>query len=317
MLNILGKLTLLCSLLNLFACSAHESGVALGLVERDRITLSAPASEIIDAIEVRVGELLQPGQIILTLNPERQRNRVAQRSAEVAAAEAAYAEVKNGARAEDVASAKSKVDAAQASLDEANHTYQRYQTLLKDGMAGQSQFDAARAQQQVAEANLRDAREKLQLLLKGSRAEQILKALAQLQAAQAQLKIEQQNLRELALSSSVPAVVDDLPWHVGERVTAGSVLAVLTANTVPYVRVYIPQLYRAKLHVGDQLNIRVDGYAELLRGTLRRIQSDAAFTPYYALNQNERARLVYLAEIQLPASASQLPAGLSAQVILP
>jgi HlyD family secretion protein len=317
MLNVILKVLVLGSILNLLACTAHESGVALGTVERERITLSAPASEVIENIQVHAGELLQPGQVILTLNQERQRSKVAQRNAEVAVAQAMYDELKNGARAEDVASAKSKVDAAQASLDEANNTYQRYQTLLKDGMAGQSQFDSAHAQQQVAQANLRDAQEKLQLLLKGSRAEQILKALAQLQAAQAQLRIEQQNLRELSITSSVNALVDDIPWHVGERVTAGSVVAVLMADHVPYVRVYIPQLYRAKLAIGDALNVRVDGITTLFSGTLRRIQTQPAFTPYYALNQNERARLVYLAEIQLPASASQLPTGLTAQVILP
>ena len=80
---------------------------------------------------------------------------------------------------------------------------------------------------------------------------------------------------------------------------------------------YIPEPYRVKLRVGQTLNVSVDGVADPLPGTLRWIAQDAAFTPYYALNAADRARLVYLAEIQLSAAANDLPNGVPAQVVLP
>ena len=50
-------------------------------------------------------------------------------------------------------------------------------------------------------------------------------------------------------------------------------------------------------------------------GHLRWIATDPAFTPYYALNSSDRARLVYLAEFDLD-DADQLPSGVPAQVLL-
>jgi HlyD family secretion protein len=69
--------------------------------------------------------------------------------------------------------------------------------------------------------------------------------------------------------------------------------------------------------VGDELVVRVDGLEKTITGRLRWIASEPAFTPYYALNQEERARLMYLAEVQLPDSEAHLPNGVPAQVELP
>ena len=43
--------------------------------------------------------------------------------------------------------------------------------------------------------------------------------------------------------------------------------------------------------------------------------TDPAFTPYYALNASDRARLVFLAEFDLEAG-EDLPSGVPAQVLL-
>ena len=69
--------------------------------------------------------------------------------------------------------------------------------------------------------------------------------------------------------------------------------------------------------MGDELIVRVDGLDQPIKGNLRWIATDPAFTPYYALNQEERARLMYLAEVQLPDSQAHLPSGVPAQVELP
>jgi HlyD family secretion protein len=112
-------------------------------------------------------------------------------------------------------------------------------------------------------------------------------------------------------------ILDDLPWNLGERVTAGSPVAIELAGSAPYARVYIPQPYRIHLKVGDQLPVHVEGLQTPFIGKVRRIANEPAFSPYYALNQAERARLMYLAEIQLSDDAKELPNGLPVQAQLP
>jgi HlyD family secretion protein len=61
----------------------------------------------------------------------------------------------------------------------------------------------------------------------------------------------------------------------------------------------------------------VDGVNDSISGLVTWISSEASFTPYYALTQNERSRLMYVAEVQLPAKYADLPAGLPVEVIMP
>jgi len=77
----------------------------------------------------------------------------------------------------------------------------------------------------------------------------------------------------------------------------------------------VPEVWRVKLKVGDKLTVRVDGIEKNLNGELRWIASSPSFTPYYALNAEDRSRLVYVAEISL-LDNQDLPAGIPAQVLL-
>ena len=78
-------------------------------------------------------------------------------------------------------------------------------------------------------------------------------------------------------------------------------------STVVFMTAIVGYLARARMQVGDTVNIRLDGVDAAYTGTLRWISSDPAFTPYYALNQEQRSRLVYLAEIEMPPEAADLP----------
>ena len=114
------------------------------------------------------------------------------------------------------------------------------------------------------------------------------------------------------------ALVEALPYKLGERPTAGRPVAILLADGVPYARVYVPEPLRTNFTAGARVEATVDGYAERIQGTVRYVSAEAAFTPYYALTQKDRSRLAYLAEITLDDPAAQaLPAGLPVQVFVP
>jgi HlyD family secretion protein len=65
------------------------------------------------------------------------------------------------------------------------------------------------------------------------------------------------------------------------------------------------------------VEVRIDGVADPLPGTVRYVSSQASFTPYNSLTQKDRSRLAYLAEITVEGdAASNLPAGVPVQVRL-
>jgi len=308
-------LALLLGWLLLPGCDNPTGDEALGTLERDRIVLKATAGEIVVAQPVPEGTVVAAGTLLVQLDDRRQQAVVAAARAELAQAEFHLEELRNGARPEDIAAATAKVAGARAALVEARASYERVVSLVKQKLAARAQLDTARAARDEAEASLSSAREELLRLTNGTRKEQLDQAAAAVQAAAARLAVEKHNLRELAVVATRDAYLDSLPWHVGERVTAGSTIAIMLADDRPYARVYIPEPWRARLQVGDRRPVKVDGVTASLTGELRWIATEPAFTPYFALNSNDRARLVYLAEFDLEGGGD-LPTGVPAQVLL-
>lgn len=306
---------LLVTCIVLTACDRDEHSQALGTLERDRIVLKATANEIIVAQNVTEGSQVAVGTVLVQLDDRRQRAVVAIAEAELAKATAQMDELRNGARKEDIAGASARVTGARASLVEAEASFERAKQLLQQKLAAQATVDSALAARDSAEATLGSAQELLLLLTNGTRPEQLQQGEAALSAARADLAVKQHDLEELSIRSTRDAYLDSLPWNVGERVQQGATVAIMLANNSPYARVYVPEPWRARLQVGQSLPVRVDGVDHDLRGTLRWIASDPAFTPYYALNASDRARLVYLAEFDIEGGA-ELPTGVPAQVIL-
>ena len=135
-------------------------------------------------------------------------------------------------------------------------------------------------------------------------------------AAKADVALQEQKLAELTITATRDGLLDNLPFNLGERVPANGVVAVIQASRVPYARVYVPAKYRVDFVQGKTVNEHVDGVEQPYSGTVRWVATEPSFTPYFALTEEERSRLMYLAEVDLQDSAQSLPSGIPAQVDL-
>lgn len=303
-------------LLSLAGCQPNSPAQALGTLERDRILLRATAAELITAQPINEGSLVQQGDLLVQLDSRKAKTKVAIADAQWQQARSYLLRLTNGERPEDIAGAQANVQRANAATVQADKTYQRIYRLKQQQLVSQSELDQAIANRDRAEAELHVADENLSKLLVGVRQEDIQQAMAAMDAAAANLQLAQQTLAELSIVATRNGRLDSLPFNVGERVPSNTVVAVLQADNAPYARVYIPEPNMATLHLGLQLNVYVDGLDTPLTGTLRWLSKDPAFTPYYALNQQDRSRLAYLAEFTL-TDAAELPSGIPVQVELP
>lgn len=309
---------LICLILPLLtACDGNSQHVALGTLERDRIAHTATTNEIVVELPIAPGSYVAKGTILVKLDNTLQQAEVSKATAEVTRAQANLEKLRNGAREEEVAAATARVAGTRAALVESRANYRRILNLKQQQLVSQAELDRVLAAKDGAQANLQSAQEALLLLTNGTREEDLRSAEASLKSAQATLTIQTKRLADLTIIATRDGILDNLPWNLGERVTAGSPLAIVLADKAPHARVYIPEPYRVNLNIGDPLSVHVDGIKETIIGTLSWIASEPAFTPYYALNQEERARLMYLAEVQLPESQAGLPNGIPAQVELP
>ena len=297
-------------------CEGGRDHLALGTLERDLIRLSAPSGEIITQVFVQEGDQIEIGTPLLQLDDRAAQAEVARIAAELDRAQSYLLQLRNGAREEEVASAHARVASAEASAAAEEKNYQRTSQLVSQNLLGQAELDQALARRDSTAAALKDSREQLRLLQRGTRQESIEQARAQVDASTQALVIAKKHAADLTLTATRSGRIDSLPWKLGERVTVGAVLVIMLADDQPYVRAYAPETARTQLRIGAQLPVNIDGVDHTLTGTLIHLQQEPAFSPHYALTETERSRLMYLIKVQLGADAADLPSGTPAQVQL-
>ncbi|MCE9686337.1 HlyD family efflux transporter periplasmic adaptor subunit [Shewanella sp. AS16] len=306
----------ICMLALLAGCS-QEAPRVFGTVERDRLTLTAPVGELLASVNVVEGQRVGAGEALLSLDATAANARVAQRVAELAEAKARLAELATGARIEAIARAKAALAGARASVTEAKQGFERTERLFNTKVLTAADLDAARAARDTAIARQTEAQQSLNELENGTRSEQLEQASAAVAAAEARLAQERKALADLTLVAASDAVVDILPWQVGDRIAAGTQLVSLLATDRPYVRVYLPATWLERVKPGSKVIIHVDGRDTRVDGVVRNIRSQPAYTPFYALNERDRARLMYLTDIDISAQGQDLPTGMALEVELP
>ena len=303
----------LCIAATLPACR-DDTPQALGTLEYDRITLPAPAAEKIVAIDVREGQRVKAGQPLLRLEPDRTRSATQAARADAQRQRASLQELEAGPRSEQIAQARAQLIAAQAQEREARDYYTRVRPLGRQQLIAASEVERARASVDSAAATARAQAEALRELEAGTRREQIAQGEAALAASQAQVEAQQVTLDKLTVVAPRDALVDSLPYKLGDQAPVGQPLAILLVGGAPYARVYVPEPIRGNVKVGDAARVFVDGRDAAVPGTVRMIRTEPTFTPYFALIGKDAARLSYIAEVALTTAGATLPAGLPVRV---
>lgn len=312
--------TLLISLLLLPLLSAcQENGERIyGVVERHSATLSAPASEKITRILKAEGDTIVAGEVLLQLDTTQTEFLIQQRKAELQHAEAQLNLLQTGNRPETLQQASATLNAAKARYQSALKTLKRTRELYRDKMVNDAELDVAETQARVEKAQLDAAQAKLNELKSGFRHEEIEQATSVVAAAKARLESAQYQLEQLTVKSEIAGTVDQQPWQTGDRVGAGTLLASVLDDSKPYVRAYLPQNMLDKVAQGTELQLQSGAEPDQqYRGRIRLIHKQPAFTPFYALNEANRSRLMVLVDIDLLDRAQQLPTGLALEVVLP
>jgi HlyD family secretion protein len=299
----------------LSACRPQPAPLAMGTLERDRIELIAERQEEIVSIAVREGDPVEPGDVVVVLDPRRAGAQLAAAEAARALAAARLAEVVRGARSEEIAEARANLEAARSALIAVRPDLDRARQLVTDGIAPRSALDAAEAEFTNAEARVAAADATLEKALNGSTVEELNQAEAELKRSEAMVEELRLTLERLVVRAPRRAQVDAFPFEIGEQPPVGATVAVLLAEQTPYARVYIPASIRPQVVPGAAAVIRVEGVDGIFNGRVRTVSREATFTPYFALTERDRGRLAYLAEIDLVSEdAADLPVGLPVEV---
>jgi len=302
----------------LTACSnGKELQEMHGTLERDRLELVAESNERIVEVLVHEGEDVPAGAVLLRQEAGTMQPRLDQARAALAEAERRLADAVAGPRRREIDEARADLDGAASQLDAERREFERVDALVERGLLSASERDRALARRDGAQASRDQAQARLALLQEGTRPEQVRQAEAAVAGARAALAELETSAGRYAVHAPRAGRVEALPYKLGERPAAGAPVVVLLADGTPYARIYVPEPLRSQMTAGRVVTVAIDGVAPRLAGKVRYVSAEAAFTPYYALTQKDRARLSYLAEITLDdPRAAALPVGVPVQVTL-
>lgn len=303
--------------MSLGGCSDEPTANRIvGELTSDRIELSAESAEPLVAILVAEGEPVTAGQLVAQQDPQRATARLAEQDAVLAQLRARLDELMRGPRSELIVAARANASGAADELAFRESDFQRVQNIHSRNLASEGQLDSAKAALDAARANANLRRAQLQELLNGTTLEEITQAEQAVKQAEARRAVLAHDLDQLGLKAPTDGIADTRLFEIGERPAAGQPVYILLSGDQPHARVFLPQSLRAKVAIGDEAKIHVDGVASPIQGRVRWIASESAFTPYFALTERDRDRLSYVAKVDVVDHPQRLPDGLPVEVEL-
>ncbi|MCH5138132.1 efflux RND transporter periplasmic adaptor subunit [Clostridiaceae bacterium UIB06] len=301
-----------------------------GNVETKEININSKIAGKITDIKVKEGDSTKGGQVLITIDNSAYQAKQSQTQAQIdaatgqkkaaeaakQAAQAVLQKAQNGARPEELAQAKAQYDLAQA-------TYDRVKGLYDQNYAAKADLDKVQTQLEVA-------KQVYDLAKNGARSEDIAAAQAQvnqadatIQAYDGQIKQAQGGLSEVqtyindtTITAPVDGTVTQLNVEVGELVSTGMPLLVLTNTTAPWVECNVKETDLSKVKLNGEVSVKLAAYPnQQFKGKIVRINEKPDFAVKRATNDNgEFDVLSYGVKVELTNMDKPLHAGMTATV---
>lgn len=295
-----------------------NGGVLLsGTVDARQVDLSFQAGGRIARLLADEGQMVQAGAVVAQLDPSDLRLAVDRARAQAQSATQALASLKAGARPQELRVAQAAVAQAEADKRFADQQVARTQELVKQHFVSPDQMDKVRSVADAAAARLEQATQSLALLLAGARPEDVQRASAEVDAAQAALQSAQRLLDYAGLTSPVGGVVSVRLAEAGQVVAAGQPVLRVAELSRPWVRAWLAQNDLPRVQLGQPVEVRVDGLpGRVFHGRLAFVSPQAEFTPKTVETRALRVDLVYRVRIDVEDSQGVLKIGMPADVLL-
>jgi HlyD family secretion protein len=285
-----------------------------GIVEYDDRTIGFELGGRVLSVEVERGAEVPQGAVLVRLDAALEVPLVALRTAEVESAKAQLALLQSGARIEDVRAAEAELGSLRAREALLAKDLQRQRNLFAQNAVAANVVDTLEADVAGTAERRRALEERVKLLKRGARSEEIAAARAQVEAANAALEAQQARLARYVLYSPVDGNALDVHVKVGEMVAPGAPAITLADLSHPYVDVFVPEARMPEVRMGQSVSVQVDGMSNSLPGQVEHVYTRTEFTPRYLFSQTERPNLVVRVRVRIDDASHSLHAGVPAFV---
>ena len=262
---------------------SHEAigPVIQGWIEANQIDVASKVGGRIAEVAVREGDTVTKGQVIARLETPEVDSKMAQAEAIRAAAQAQNRKAQTGARAEEIAQAKTNMDRAVAAADLAKKTCSRIESLYSDGVLPEQRRDEALAQWRIAEDTAEAAKALHEMTLSGARPEDKDAAAAQADQANGLVDEVEAAAREATLEAPSNGEISQRYIDPGEIAPAGYPVAAIVDLTDQWVTLYLREDQLMGMTIGDPIQGTIPALGNLpLTFTVFHLAAQADFATW-------------------------------------
>lgn len=275
-----------------------DAGTLYGNVEIRQVDLSFEVEGKIVTMPKREGDRVSQGETVAELDPVTYQSASALAEARRDAAKAQLDELLAGTRPEDIDQARANFAAAQATLADAQVTFERQKNLAARNATTQQLLDDARMALDSASAKVAQTQAALTEAINGPRVEDIAAGRANLRAAEATLDLARTELAHTKLVAPTAGTVMTRVIEPGTVVLPGAAVYSVAIQGEVWVRAFAPEPLLPRLAPGTAVTVTTDG-GHSYRGRIGYLSPAAEFTPKTVETPELRTQLVYRLRVRI------------------
>ncbi len=284
------------------ACSPAPSAAFQGYVEGDYVYVATSQAGRLDKLHVQRGQNVSASAPLFVLDAQPEAALAAQASAQLAAAEATLADLREGKRPPELDVIRAQLREAESELANARSKATRHAELVRDNALPKENADDSATALAVALARRDAVQAQLKVAQLAARDEQIRAQEAQARAQRALLAQAQWQLQQKAVRSTQDARVIDTLYRSGEWVAAGKPVVKLLPPGNILLRFFVPEAELGKLQQGMQLQATQQNGSKPIPVKVTFISPVAEYNPPVIYSNESRHRLVFRVEATPAAS---------------
>jgi len=288
-----------------------------GYVEANYVYVAPASPGRITTIDVEEGAQVDKSALLFSLQSDQYLASLQAARARQNVAAANLANMETGSRVQEVAVIRATLEKAKADQSLANVTLERTKRLDAQGLVPAAKLDSDQAKLASANAQVAQLEAQLAVAELPARAAQLVAARANLAAARAEVDGAQIALDNRTVVAPVSSLVERVFFRVGEVASTGTPVVVLLPPGQLKARFFIPEADRLRFKLGDKLALSCDGCARDLSATLSYMSANPQYTPPIIYSQNERTRMVFMAEARIGDKTGLLPGQPITMTVLP
>lgn len=207
------------------------------------------------------GQSVKKGELLVQLDAEEIRTRIRQTESSFAAAQSTLTSAKL-----DWLALSAKIDAAKASLTEAQQDYERFQQLVKQNVEPRRRLEEAESRWKNAKSALESIEATVKAGESAIKTQEAIVSRSQAQIDEAKAQLDYTEIR-----SPIAGVVLDKYAEVGDLATPGRQLLILQDATQLRMEASVSESCARRIRIGNPVYIQLDALQENLEMTVTEI----------------------------------------------